>query len=244
MAPSSRLPQPSLWRELKRNPLFGLGMVLALLGSAFVLHFGSQGLLHWRLARSGITVTATVEEVSRRQFGPTARPSLTLVYRDAAGQRQSVHRVLRSGAYSAGQEVTVIHDPFWPSLILLESELGSPREVRELVVMGGIGLLAAGFGWPLLLRRWRRARLTVALMRHGRHCTGEILEMRLCAYKTVNHQPSYCRYTFRGPDGRRREGNSDPLPADLSDGMQRGDRLTVLCDQQHPDRHLPLIESR
>jgi hypothetical protein len=242
VAPSSGRPQSSLWRELKRNPLFGLGLVLALMGSVFVLHFGSQGLLHWRLAQSGVTVTATVEEVSRRQSGPAARPSLALVYRDAAGQRQSVHRVLRSSAYRVGEEVTVIHDPFWPSLLLLKSELGSPREVRELVIMGGIGLLAAGFGWPLLLRRWRRARLTVALVRHGRHCTGEILEMRPCAYKTGNHQPSYCRYTFRGPDGRRREGNSDPLSADLSAGMQRGDRLTVLCDRRHPDRHLPLFE--
>lgn len=233
----------NIFREMARSPVFGMGVVLALVGTVFVIHFGGLGLLHFRLGNSGVAARATVQEVSRTHHGSSTRPVVRLEYSDQLGGKHLVRKTVRSSAYHPGEIVGIVHDPDFPRFILLQSELKSPREIRELTIMAGIGILCAAFGWPILFRRWRRGLLAVRLNRNGWPCRGEVLEILTKSYRVGNRCPRYIRYYFCGPDGQYREGVSDTLPPNFQSPVRPGTPLTVLCNRERPEEHMPLLDA-
>lgn len=228
---------PSLfWRHIRTSPAFVPALFLSILGTIFATFFTYETLLRFWLKQRGISQQAVVVYLSRSAKG---NATLHVAYTDHKGFQHQGWRRVRSSAYQRGQIVRIVFDPEKPSRFEVWDELDSPRAMREILIMGLIGVFLATIGYGLLAKLGIRGRLKSRLFSEGTLAEGRVVDVLKRNYSVGNRQPTYLRYEFTGNDGIRRTGESDTLSLANENKFKPGDSINVLFDPNSPERNVP-----
>jgi len=222
--------------------LFWIGFIFASIGGILVTGAVLAWLADQRHAASASSAPGIVVQLNLQSGGNGATYAPVVDWTDASGKRHLLVSNIRSNppAFERGEKVTVLYDPEKPSKATIDT---FGQRFTGILIFGGIGLVFALIGGPILYLYMRRQRVIARLKRSGERIEAKFLRCDLDASTAINGRNPY-RVHAQGKHpktGRLASFISEPIMIDLT-GTLEGQTVPVLVDRKRYRDHFVVLD--